>query len=249
MKNSILYLGDTQLNQAGCYLAGIMTYCGIGFDYLASDEPISDSLLDMPYRAIIISDYPSSNFTASQLNQLQKLVSNGMGLFMIGGWDSYHGLGGFYNTTILSEILPVIMSGSDDRINSSSPSLVVKNQPHVITDSLPFDNNAPTVGGFNLLTAKADSATILSVKMFTASRSGNDFILSEKLTAPLLVCGDYGLGKTCAFSSDVAPHWVGGLVDWGATRVNACAAGSIEIEVGSDYVKLFSNIINWVMQK
>ena len=249
MKNSILYLGDTQLNQSGCYLAGIMSHCNISFDYFASDKPIRDSILDKPYRAIIISDYPSSNFTASQFSRLQKLVSAGMGLIMIGGWDSYRGLGGFYNTTILADILPVIMSDSDDRINSSSPALVIKNQPHIIIDSLPFDDNAPTVGGFNQLTAKPDSATILSVKMFTAKRSGDDFVLSEKLTAPLLVCGNYGLGKTAAFASDVAPHWVGGLVDWGQTRVSACAAGSIDIEVGSDYVTLFSNIINWTMKQ
>jgi hypothetical protein len=37
-KAPVLYLGDTSLDTAASYLAGVMTYFDIGFDYVASDE-------------------------------------------------------------------------------------------------------------------------------------------------------------------------------------------------------------------
>jgi hypothetical protein len=49
----------------------------------------------------------------------------------------------------------------------------------------------------------------------------------------------------CAMATDAAPHWVGGLVDWGESRVEAQADGAEAIEVGNWYAELFSNIIKW----
>jgi len=91
MSKSVLYLGDTALRGDGSYLAGVMSYYHINFHYLASDQPCSQSLLNNDYASIIISDYPSHNFSTSQLNSIEQLVSNGMGLLMIGGWASFTG--------------------------------------------------------------------------------------------------------------------------------------------------------------
>ena len=249
MDNRVLYLGDTNLETAASYLAGIMSYCGIGFDYLPSDAKFEDSLLNKDYKAMIISDYPAVNFSESQIHKIADKVKNGMGLLMIGGWGSFSGLGGGYNNTLFAEILPVKMSKGDDRINTYSVCVVENNAVHEIVQSLPFEGNPPTIAGYNLLDAKKSSQTILSVKRFSISKTGGEFYFNCKDIAPLLVVDSFGRGKVAAFASDVAPHWTGGLVDWGDKRMAVKAKGAGQVEIGNWYLSLFGNMINWVMNK
>jgi len=61
----------------------------------------------------------------------------------------------------------------------------------------------------------------------------------------LLVVGSHGQGRVTAFTSDAAPHWVGGLVDWGDQRLTACADGANPIEVGNWYARLFVQMVAW----
>ena len=44
--------------------------------------------------------------------------------------------------------------------------------------------------------------------------------------------GEFGRGRTAALATDVAPHWVGPLVDWGVPRVAAQAPQANAVEVG-----------------
>ena len=246
MAPRVLYLGDTSLGGAASYLAGVMTHSGIEFDYHASDEAFSDAWLDARYGAVILSDYPSANLTETQTQRLVEVVQGGMGLLMIGGWESFTGLGGDYGTTPLADVLPVAMQESDDRLNNSGPCVVVRDLDHPIVRDLPFDVNAPVVGGFNALQAKPQGITVLSVEMFGASRTGDRVEFRPQKTFPLLVVGRFGQGNVAAFASDVAPHWVGGLVDWGPDRIEAQAPNGPAVEVGSDYTRLFTNMIRWV---
>jgi len=63
---------------------------------------------------------------------------------------------------------------------------------------------------------------------------------------PLLVTGHYGEGRTAAFASDVAPHWVGGFVDWGTPRITEpIGAEGDFIEVGCDYAKFWNQLVRW----
>ena len=63
---------------------------------------------------------------------------------------------------------------------------------------------------------------------------------------PMLAIGHYGEGRTAAFASDVAPHWVGGFVDWGPSRVTEPIGAEGEfIEVGENYAKFWRNLVNW----
>ena len=80
-----------------------------------------------------------------------------------------------------------------------------------------------------------------------SSTSEEGFIFDSGESAPLLVVGEYGAGSVAAFASDVAPHWVGGFVDWGEQRISAQAEGSDEVEVGSDYARFFSRLVEWTM--
>ena len=249
MKHRILYLGDTALNLQASYLAGVMSYYGLGFDYDNSDKKFSDSLFEKDYRLMIVSDYPASNFDAKQIKMVTDKVKDGMGLLMIGGWESFTGAGGDYHNTLFAEVLPVVMKSQDDRVNFSSPCLVVKEQSHEITDSLPFDQNIPVIGGLNAFDVKRNAAVLLSGVEFKAIKNNTKIDFEESRQYPLLVVGDYDLGRTAAFASDVAPHWVGPFVDWGDARIRARADGSETVEVGNWYAEFFANLIKWLCVK
>jgi uncharacterized membrane protein len=283
MGKSVLYLGDTTLEGAGAYLAGVMSYHNSSFDYLPSDRRFDSALFNNKYQAIIISDYPAGNFSNEQMDTIVEKVAEGMGLLMIGGWESF--AGGQYTETALSEVLPVIMQAEDDRVNCFAPCLVEKVKEHEILGSLPFEENPPCIGGFNRLKSKPaaagkpDSDTILLARRFKASylppprswlrqeaagrdaeagMDGNFTITPLYESDPLLVVGTYppgrrGLtgkqGRVCAFATDAAPHWVGGLVDWGNSRVIAQGPGARPIEVGNWYAELLANMINWTARR
>ena len=54
-----------------------------------------------------------------------------------------------------------------------------------------------------------------------------------------------GRGRTAALATDVAPHWVGGLVDWGSRRVTAQAPRGEMIEVGQHYATFLTRLVEW----
>ncbi|ARN56697.1 glutamine amidotransferase [Sedimentisphaera salicampi] len=245
----ILYLGDTDLRQQAGYLAGVMSCSGISFDYLPSNLSFDEKLLKNSYKAVVLSDYPSSNFTASQLEKLAEMVKDGTGLIMIGGWESFQGLDGNYSSTPLADILPVNISDSDDRMNVSSPLLISRELPHPVISELPFDKQAPVIGGLNRVTPKPNSEVILRGVKFTASKTESSYTFTQGESYPLLITGFCGKSRTAAFTSDVAPHWAGPLIDWGDARVNAQADGAEAIEVGNYYTQFFSNILKWLTKE
>lgn len=248
MIKDILYLGDTKLDQAASYLAGVMSYSKISFDYLAEDTAFADEFLENDYKGIVISDYPSANFSTEQLDRICERVKGGVGFLMIGGWGTFTGLDGGYNKTVLKDALPVTMSETDDRMNCYAPCMIEQNITHNITDSIPFDKNPPAIAGYNLLKVKDDSETVLSVKKYRVSKE-QDFSFICERTDPLLVLGSFGDGRVAVYAGDVAPHWAGGFVDWGEERIILRAQGASEVEVGNWYVKFFGNIVQWICNK
>jgi uncharacterized membrane protein len=245
----ILYCGDTTLREAGSYLAGVMAHCSITFDYLASHQRFKDEFLFRAYRGIVLSDYPAINFTPGQLMKLTEKVRQGMGFLMIGGWASFTGANREYTETVLRETLPIIMQEHDDRVNSWQPCLIEKKKDHAIVGNLPFDGFSPSVGGFNRFQAKSDAETILTVRQIEVSRKEGKLVFSPSFDDdPLLVIGNFGLGRVGAFASDVAPHWVGGLVDWGDSRISVRAEGANQREVGNWYAAFFERVIRWVIK-
>ncbi len=212
-EQKLLYLGDTSLREAACYLAGVMSHFGIHFDYLASDVPFSSAMLKHDYSAFVISDYPARNFSTDQLDLIVGRVRAGAGLLMIGGWESFTGFGGDYQKTVLCDALPVLMQNEDDRVNCAQPCLVEIACDHVILKGLPFDDAAPGIGGFNRIKAKPGAVEVLSSRRYRVRRKDRNFQFEAAPSPdPLLVTGTLGEGRTAAFASDAAPHWVGGLV-------------------------------------
>jgi uncharacterized membrane protein len=244
MQNQILYVGDTALREAAGYLAGVMHHFDIGFDYVPSEG--SFPLLEgSAYRGVILSDYPSKNFAAGQLEDLAVRVRGGLGLLMIGGWESFTGAGGDYGQTPLRDVLPVRMGPEDDRVNCPQPCLVELRVEHPAVAGLPFDRVSPGIGGYNRVRVKQGALEVLSAQPFRVERGASGYSFVPDVRDPLLVLGDYGQGRVAAFASDVAPHWVGGLVDWGDARVSDCAPGANPIEVGNWYALLFRQIVAW----
>ncbi|MEO6436686.1 MAG: glutamine amidotransferase [Tepidisphaeraceae bacterium] len=248
--NHVLYLGDSSLSGAAAYLAGLMTRFGIGYDYVPSDQTLSLDSASLPRKLFILSDYAAANMPRGvQEIVLAQVRDNGAGLLMIGGWESFHGHGGNWDGTPIGAALPVEISSEDDRINCDQPALLIKSEEHAIVAQLPWNNRPPTVGGFNRVVSKPRSATILIVQRFAATFESGRFNFNPQDQDPMLVLGAHGKGRTAALMTDLAPHWVGGLVDWGDNeRVTAQAPGGGPIEVGNFYSQLVANLLAWTGQ-
>jgi uncharacterized membrane protein len=239
----VLYCGDATLATGACYLGGVLAHAGITFDYVPMDDRFPEGLL-AGHRLILLSDYPSANFGPGVLERLAERVAAGTSLLMVGGWESFHGLVGNYQDSALAPVLPVECLAGDDRLNWPAGLIPEVTTRHPIVDGLPFDS-PPVVCGCNRVKARADSTTVLSMRRLLIKGAS----LSRDAEAlPLLVLGTHGRGRTGAFATDFAPHWVGGLVDWGPRRVKAQAAGGRPVEVGSDYVGFITRLVSWFVQ-
>jgi uncharacterized membrane protein len=241
-------LGDDDLGGAAAYLAGVMAQAEIPFDHVPSAQAPGDSFLTQSYSAYVLSDYPAARWNAEQIAHLLACVQRGSGLAMLGGWESFHGRLGEYHQSPLAEALPVVLAEADDRRNCAQPCLIDKQVDHPILAGLPWDN-PPTIGGYNALRAKPEAQTLLAGVPFTVNKSGGTFRFIRRGEVrgevPLLVVGSYGAGRTAALATDVAPHWVGGWVDWGDKRITQ-AIGSGFIEVGNCYARFFRNLVMWI---
>lgn len=246
MSQRILYLGDSQLTEAASYLAGVLSHYGLPYDYYSSNTPFQDAWLKPDTGLVILSDYPAHNFTEDQLCRLASCIHQGISLLMIGGWGSFVGLDGNYHTTPLANVLPIILQSPDDRVNQSGSCLIRQDQPHPVVQNLPFRETPPAIGGFNRFQAKDNTEVILSAVQFKSTCDAAGFSFEPACETPLLVFGSYGAGKTAAFASDAAPHWVGPFVDWGDQRITTCAPGGIEVEVGCWYAAFFRNLVTWL---
>ena len=258
--NKVCYLGDDDATRAAAYLCGVMTNKGIDFDRVDSGFAPADDFLSKRYALYVLSDYAAASFKPGQLEHIVDAVKKVSGLLMLGGWESYYGRLGEYRNTPLAEILPVVMASSDDRRNYSSPVLlrpVVDSHP--IVDGLPW-STAPGVGGFNAFEAKEGAQVLLEgvrtettwlrpVVKLGAPLDSSDATVKLLESFPFLVVDSVGEGRVAAFASDVAPHWIGGMVDWGVPRVfqelPAKLGDGLFIEVGRDYAQFFAQLLRW----
>jgi len=239
----ICYLGDDHLQGAAAYLAAVMTHFGLAYDYVPSAESPNAAFAPRPYALYVVSDYPAARFREEQMARVADGVRAGSGLVMLGGWESFFGRLGEYHRTPLADVLPVSMLDADDRRNCAQPCLVRKVADHPILDGLPWDR-PPGIGGFNAISPKPGAQTLLQSVPFSVRCREGRFQFDAGEPAPLLVVGTCGDGRTAALATDVAPHWVGGLVDWGDRRVVQEVAGGF-IEVGDCYARFFRNLLVW----
>ena len=242
----ILYLGDDTIHGAAAYLCGIMKNYGIPFSRVDSGTapPTVDG-----YDAYILSDYPASGFQSGQMEEIRDAVAAGSGLAMFGGWESFFGRLGEYHRTPLAEVLPVVMQDKDDRRNFAQPVMVQPYQGHLgqehpILSGLPW-HSPPFIGGFNQFTPKPDAEILLEAVRFDV-RYETTAVFTPKERFPLLAVGKYGRGHVAALATDVAPHWVGGWVDWGQDRMTQQTVDDEFVEIGADYARFFAQLVQHV---
>lgn len=128
-------------------------------------------------------------------------VNAGKRVMFLGGWLSFTGeMGkGGWNRTRLREILPVNCLDYEDLIESTegfTAQLVAAGQRPFATLAL---DTFPPILGYNKV----------------LPRSGCDVLLQVKETGdPLVTVGQFGAGKTLAYTSDPAPHWGCNFIYW-----------------------------------
>ena len=236
----ILYLGDNTIHGAAAYLCGVMKYNNIAFERV--DSRMTPQTV-AGYDAYVLSDYPAAGFQSGQMEEIRDAVRGGSGLVMFGGWESFYGRLGEYHHSPLADVLPVIMQNEDDRRNFSQPVMVQRCREHPILAGLPW-HTPPFIGGFNQFTPKPETEILLEAVRFEVQLD-ETAVFTPLERFPLLVIGKYGKGNVAALATDVAPHWVGGWVDWGGERITQQTVGNGFIEAGVDYVKFFAQLVRW----
>jgi len=239
----VLYAGDNSLTGAAAYLGGVMAYSRIPFDHVPSTQSLTPYLLRTGRKLLILSDFPARRISSRLMADIEAQVRDGLGLLMVGGWQSFFGLEGEYNATPIEKALPVLCARKDDRANYCHGLVPEPRGSHAITRNLPW-KKPPVICGFNRVQPRRDSQVVMSLRPLEMTREKADF---GKEKIPLLILGQYGKGKTAAFTTDFAPHWVGGLVDWGDKRIRTRAPRGGTVEVGEHYVRLAANIIEWFL--
>lgn len=147
---------------------------------------------------------------------LKEYVNEGGAFVMIGGYMSFTGVDAKtrYGETAVKDILPVKLLDKDDRQELPQGVNPKKVKEHKIFKGI--DEEFPYFLGYN--------------KTIGCSEIGE--ILAEINGDPFIVAGNFGKGKSLAFTSDFAPHW-----------------GSMEFVEWKYYDKLWLNIISWLTEK
>lgn len=204
---------STKYEEGATFLLQCLREKGMDITYLPSHEvqirfPSSVEELQQ-YDAVVLSDIGSNTFllrnptfyemqvNPNPLELIKDYVAQGGGFLMIGGYLSFTGIEGKanYKNTVLSELLPVELSDTDDRIEMPQGVHPVTVQDDPLTNDL---GEWPLFLGYNRFAAKKDAKVLAVI---------ND--------DPFLVSGNFGKGQTACFASDCAPHWGSKeFVDW-----------------------------------
>ena len=230
----VLYLGDGPKNGPACYLLGVLKYAGFSVSHVEPCQTLSSSLMKKKYSLIILSDYSRHNLKQNQIKWIENAVKNGTNFLMIGGWCSFNGFGNGYKGSVIEKILPVTCLNRDDRRNLASGAVFDRARvSHSALKKISL-KPSPVLIGYNEVRKKQAARVLLGIRE-------NE----RKKKSPLLVIGHFGNGTTAAWTSDLAPHWCGGLLDWGKKRLKLKVDQKIGVEVGETYVKFFSLLLKW----
>ncbi|SDR86175.1 glutamine amidotransferase [Microterricola viridarii] len=127
----------------------------------------------------------------NRLELLAEWTRAGGSLLMVGGYLSFMGIEAKanYRNTALAAVLPVEMEVGDDREETPQGAIASIVGSHPITQGL--DENWPAILGYHRVEAREGAEVLATVGAH-----------------PLLVVDSEGAGRTAAFLSDMAPHWL-----------------------------------------
>jgi hypothetical protein len=238
-----MYAGDGTARTAGAYLSCVLEHIGYSVMYIPSDAVLQAAAVrDGDWRLIILSDFPKSNLPLEAEKEIESRVRRGTGFLMIGGWESFSGGPERYTAGPVAEILPVLCREEDDRWNYAPGLYPCPVGDHPAVRGLPWDT-PPVICGLNRFSPRPESAPALAARPLTME-AGEARLSSEAY--PLLVTGRHGAGITAALATDLAPHWAGGLVDWGGRRVRLTSSFGGDVEVGDAYLGFIRGLTEYL---
>lgn len=184
------------------------------FDYMpchiaAEQFPSTPEAFDA-YDAVILSDIGANTLLLppdvwihsrrfpNRLKLLRDYVRRGGGLVMVGGYLSFQGINGAarFRGTAVEDVLPVSIHPYDDRIEMPEgvdPVVTAAGAGHPALGGVA--GGLPYVLGVNEVVAKPDAQVLLALP---DGEGGH----------PLLAVGQYGQGRTAAWTTDIGPHWL-----------------------------------------
>jgi uncharacterized membrane protein len=203
--------------------------------YMTSHDAVEKFPFEMAeldaYHAIILSDIGSNSLllppevwlhsrtVPNRLKLIRAWVEKGGGLLMIGGYLSFQGIDAKarWHKTPVEETLPVTCLPYDDRVEMPEGTVAQILQPdHPIVAGL--GDEWPQLLGVNEVLVR-DRADVELIARLPQDQGGH----------PLLVLGEYGQGRTAAWTSDIGPHWLSPtFAEW------------------EGYPILWKNILGWI---
>ena len=237
----ILYAGDSEAGGSANYLLGILQSLRAEVVHIPPSQKLSPSLFKKRFDAILLSDFPRKQTPASSEQAILDQAAEGSGFLMIGGWGSFSGPFGGWRGSLIEKLLPVTCLNRDDRIHLPGGAWILKGdsppkrgQSPALFQSLDF-KNPPVICGLNQIRPKKNGLVLLSAKR-----------LQDRKNFPLLVIDRNPARRIATLATDLAPHWSGGLLDWGKKRIKLPVRKGIQIEVGDFYVRFVTNLIKWL---
>lgn len=192
-------------------------------------EHFPDTLEELKrYDVILVSDVGANTFmlhpktffksqcTPNKFKVIADYVAEGGAFGMIGGYMTFMGFEGKgkYHGSLIEEILPVTMLTYDDREeHPEGIEIIVQPESHSVLQGVPA--KWPALLGYNKLIAKQEAEVV-------AEYNGD----------PILALGHYGSGKTFAWASDCAPHWM--PAEFCNSKCNK---------------QIWENVLNWAITK
>jgi uncharacterized membrane protein len=167
-------------------------------------DPRTSAVLDGDFDLIIIEDVHSRAFGQANLQAIADAVEQGKGLMMVGGYYSF-GPGG-YRRTPMNAALPIEMEIFEKQeIGVENP---VRKMFHLDRElAMQPTGNHPVTSISSVPTAWNDLPVLLGANRFQGVKSFGKVLLETVKQEPLLVSGQYGLGRVLAFAGDSTWRW------------------------------------------
>ena len=240
----VLYAGDSPVGGPANYLLGVLKFMGAKTTHVPPSQSLYPASFEKKYDVILFSDYSAKQCSRETQLRLMTAIEGGMGFAMIGGWGSFSGPFGGWRESILEKLLPVECLDRDDRVNFPGGAAFVVKERHAVLGN--FSNrHLPVICGLNHVVPREHAKVVLAVRRILHEKK----IRLEEKEYPLLVVNAGPGMRTAVFASDCAPHWCGGMVDWGAKTLKLPVAPKIRIQVGDAYVRFLSSVVRWLAKK
>lgn len=238
----VVYAGDSPPGGPANYLLALLKHVKARVTHVPPGHVLTPQHVRPAPAAVILSDMSRRHVPAATERLIAAHVARGTGLLMVGGWGSFAGPFGQWRGSLIERLLPVRCLNRDDRKNFPGSALITLEQRHPMFRGLSFVQ-PPAICGLNEVRPAPHGRVLLSARRILAQRSG---VHLEAHRHPLLVVDRHPQRRIAALATDLAPHWCGGLVDWGRRHLVLPVNSRIRVEVGDRYVQFVAALVRWV---